>query len=341
MNIGYDISVVMVVIILSRIISTNHIFIGANHIVLGLIGGSIGFGLSLVMRLELALPGFVVCSPLQYNPAITFHGLFMTLFMIMPILIGGFGNILLPLMLCSSDMIFPRLNASSLWLLFNSIITLFLSMLIDGGVNAGWTFYVPLAIINYSSIDLMFFSLHIVGLSSLLGSINFIVTVLKSSSLSIINCFLFLPLYCWSVFFTSILLIISLPVLAGVITMIIFDRHFNCSFSDPLRGGDLLSFQHLFWFFGHPEAYILILPAFGLITEMISKSSQCIIFGRDSMCIALLIIALLGCIVWGHHMFMVGFLRRIILNSFLCVFVSCSMKSYHIWLLTSQFVQLF
>ena len=208
----------------------------------GLIGGSIGFGLSIILRLELALPGFIICSSLQYNSNITFHGIFMIFFMIMPILIGGFGNILLPLMLCSSDMIFPRLNALSLWLVFNSLIIMFLSMFIDGGVNAGWTFYVPLSIINYSSIDLMFFSLHIVGLSSLLGSINFIVTLLKSSNLSIINSFLFLLLYCWSIFFTSVLLIISLPVLAGVITMIIFDRHFNCSFFDPLRGGDLLLF---------------------------------------------------------------------------------------------------
>lgn len=289
------------------IITTNHIYIGAVYIITGLIGGSIGFGLSIILRLELALPGFILCSSLQYNSNISFHGIFMIFFMIMPILIGGFGNILLPLMLCSSDMIFPRLNALSLWLVFNSLIIMFLAMFIDGGVNAGWTFYVPLSIINYSSIDLMFFSLHIVGLSSLLGSINFIVTLLKSSNLSIINSFLFLPLYSWSIFFTSVLLIVSLPVLAGVITMIIFDRHFNCSFFDPLRGGDLLLFQHLFWFFGHPEVYILILPAFGLITEMLSKFSQCIIFGRDSMLIALLIIAVLGCIVWGHHMFMVGF----------------------------------
>ena len=273
----------------------------------GLIGGSIGFGLSIILRLELALPGFILCSSLQYNSNITFHGIFMTSSMIMPILIGGFGNILLPLMLCSSDMIFPRLNALSLWLVFNSLIIMFLSMFIDGGVNAGWTFYVPLSIINYSSIDLMFFSLHIVGLSSLLGSINSIVTLLKSSNLSIINSFLFLPLYCWSIFFTSVLLIISLPVSAGVITMIIFDRHFNCPFFDPLRGGDLLLPQHLPWFLRHPEVHILILPAFGLISEMISKFSQCIISGRDPMLIALLIIAVLGCIVWGHHMFMVGF----------------------------------
>ena len=165
----------------------------------GLIGGSIGFGLSILLRLELALPGFILCSSLQYNSNITFHGIFMIFFMIMPILIGGFGNILLPLMLCSSDMIFPRLNALSLWVVFNSLIIMFLSMFIDGGINAGWTFYVPLSIINYSSIDVMFFSLHIVGLSSLLGSINFSITLLKSSNLSIINSFLFLPLYCWSI----------------------------------------------------------------------------------------------------------------------------------------------
>ena len=225
----------------------------------------------------------------------------------MPILIGGFGNILLPLMLCSSDMIFPRLNALSLWLVFNSLLIILLAIFIDGGINAGWTSHVPLSIINYSSIDLMFFSLHIVGLSSLLGSINSIITLLKSSNLSIINSFLYLPLYCWSIFFTSVLLIISPPVLAGVITMIISDRHSNCPSFDPLRGGDLLLSQHLLWFFRHPEVHILILPAFGLITEILSKFNQCIISGRDSMLISLLITAVLGCIVWGHHMFMVGF----------------------------------
>ena len=216
------------------IITTNHIYIGAVYIMSGLIGGSIGFGLSIILRLELALPGFILCSSLQYNSNITFHGIFMISSMIMPILIGGFGNILLPLMLCSSDMIFPRLNALSLWLVFNSLIIMFLSMFIDGGVNAGWTSHAPSSIINYSSIDLMFFSLHIVGLSSLLGSINSIITLLKSSNLSIINSFLFLPPYCWSIFFTSVLLIISLPVSAGVITMIISDRHSNRPSLDPL-----------------------------------------------------------------------------------------------------------
>ena len=289
------------------LLTTNHIYIGGVYIITGLIGGAIGFGLPIILRLELALPRFIVCSSLQYNPNVSFHGIFMISSMIMPILIGGFGNILLPLMLCSSDMIFPRLNALSLWLVLNSSVIMFLAMFIDGGVNAGWTSYVPLSIINYSSIDLMFFSLHIVGLSSLLGSINSIATLLKSSNLSIVNSFLFLPLYCWSIFFTPVLLVISLPVLAGVITTIISDRHSNCPSFDPLRGGDLLLSQHLPWFLRHPEVHILILPAFGLISEMLSKFSQCIISGRDSMLAALLITAALGCIVWGHHMFMVGF----------------------------------
>ena len=168
-------------------------------------------------------------------------------------------------------------------------------------------FYVPLSKMNYSSIDLLFFSLHMAGLSSLFGSINFISSILSVSSFSLLYLFNFIELFSWSIFFTSLLLIISIPVLAACITMIISDRHFNSCFFDPLRGGDLLLFQHLFWFFGHPEVYILILPAFGLISSIISKFTQFIIFGRDSMLIALFLIGLLGCIVWGHYMFVVGF----------------------------------
>jgi len=330
----------------------------------GLIGGSIGLGLSLVIRLELALPGFIVCSSIGYNSSITFHGLFMIFFMIMPILIGGFGNLLIPLMLGYDDMIFPRLNALSLWLIVISLLFMFLSLLFDGGVNAGWTFYVPLSIYNYSSIDLMVFSLHVAGLSSLVGSLNFIVTFMRYFLFSFFSLYSFsfvyrqfsdlqltgfstffpffsffsffsfnscsldrlwrvnsvynsfsnsgvynywgVSLFSWSILFTSILLLLSLPVLAIALTFIIFDRHFNTSFFDSFRGGDVLLFQHLFWFFGHPEVYILIIPAFGLISEIISKFSQCMIFGRDSMIIALLLIVIIGFIVWGHHMFMVG-----------------------------------
>jgi len=285
---------------------TNHIFIGLIYILIGLIGGSIGFGLSVLIRLELTLPGFNITSSLNYNSIITFHGIFMIFFMIMPILIGGFGNLLIPLLLGLNDMIFARLNALSLWIFLFSLIIVLLSPSIDGGCNSGWTFHVPLSFINYSSIDLLFFSLHSAGLSSLLGSINFICTILIYNY-NFYYYLIYIDLFIWSIFFTSILLLISLPILAACITMIISDRHFNSSFFDPLKGSDLLLFQHLFWFFGHPEVYILILPAFGLISSILSKYSNFIIFGRDSMIIALFLIGLLGCIVWGHHMFIVGF----------------------------------
>jgi len=277
------------------------------YIIPGLIGGSIGFGLSLILRLELALPGFIISSSLQYNPCITFHGILMILFMIMPILIGGFGNVPIPLMLCSSDMIFPRLNALSLWFILYSLFILFLGMFLDGGVNSGWTSHVPPSIINYASIDSMFFSLHVVGLSPLLGSINFIVTLLKASYLSIIHSALFLPLFPRSIFPTSFSSILSLPVLAGCITTTTSDRHFNPSSFDPCRGGDIISSQHPFRFSSHPEAHISISPAFGLMSEMLSKFTQCIISGRDSMLIAILLTTFPGSIVWGHHMFIVGF----------------------------------
>ena len=308
-----------------HIISTNHVLIGLLYILFGFIGGSLGWGLSIIIRLELGLPGFIICSSFSYNSCITFHGILMTFFMIMPLLIGGFGNLLIPFIIGISDMIFPRLNALSLWLVLNSILLLFLSSFIDGGVNSGWTFYIPSSFINYYSIDLLFFSLHIIGLSSLLGSINFISSIFISYSIHsflshysiiihtvsytnlIFSSYLNLSLFIWSIIITSLLLIISVPVLAACITMIIFDRYINGCFFDILRGGDVLLFQHLFWFFGHPEAYILILVGFGIISEIISKFSQCIIFGYDSMLLSLFIIGILGCIVWGHHMYIVGF----------------------------------
>jgi len=293
--------------------TTNHVIIGGLYILSGIFGGFIGFGLSMLLRVENAVFGFVFETATQYTSNFTFHGLFMIFFMIMPVLIGGFGNILLPLMVGSSDLIFPRLNALSLWLAGIALTILTLAIFISGGVEVGWTFYVPLASINplNQSIDLMFFALHLVGLSSILGSINFIVSIVAKYSYSSIFdfylAFLTLPLYIWSIFLTSILLIISVPVLAASITMVIFDRHFNTTFFDPFLGGSVLLFQHLFWFFGHPEVYILILPAFGLISDILSRSCNTMIFGRDSMIYAMLGIGVLGCIVWGHHMFNVGF----------------------------------
>lgn len=175
--------------------NTNHIYIGVVYIIIGLIGGSFGFGLSIIIRLELALPGFNNVSSLNYNSVITFHGLLMIFFLIMPVLIGGFGNLLIPILIGCNDMIFPRLNLFSLWLSFFSLILIILSLLIDSGVNAGWTLYVPLSKMNYSSVDLLFFSLHIAGLSSLFGSINFISSILSVSSFSLLYLFNFIELF--------------------------------------------------------------------------------------------------------------------------------------------------
>ena len=313
--------------IMNSIRSSNHVIIGIYYMFFGFIGGSLGWGLSIIMRLELGLPGFIICSSFTYNSCISFHGIIMIFFMIMPLLIGGFGNLLIPFIIGSSDMVFPRLNGLSMWMVIDAVLLVFMSTLVDGGVNCGWTFYVPLSFINYYSIDALFFSLHIVGISSIIGSVNFICTImiiycvnfkLVESSVHLValnscigyfryNSSLNLPLFIWSLVITSILLILSVPVLAACITMVIFDRYFNCCFFDVLRGGDVLLFQHLFWFFGHPEVYILILPGFGLISEIIAKFSQCIVFSSDSMLLSLWIIGILGCVVWGHHMYIVGF----------------------------------
>jgi heme/copper-type cytochrome/quinol oxidase subunit 1 len=228
----------------------------------------------------------------------------------MPILIGGLGNILLPLMLYSSDMIFPRLNGLSIWLLVTSLYLITLAMIINGGVNSGWTFYVPLSSMNLCCFDIMIFALHFSGLSSIIGAINFITTIFSKRLLLLddssygygtyygYDCIVLpLSLFVLSILFTSMLLILSIPVLAGCITMVLFDRHFNCSFYDPMNGGDCILFQHLFWFFGHPEVYILILPAFGIVSEIISRASLVTIFGRDSMIFAMLMIVVLGSIV--------------------------------------------
>ena len=282
--------------------------IGIMYIVVGVLSGSLGFILSILIRIELSLPSYVLSSSLSYNSTITFHGILMIFFMIMPILIGGFGNLLLPILVGYSDMLFPRLNALSLHLLLASLFLLILSMLMDGGINTGWTFYVPLSTYNSSSLDLFLFALHVTGISSLISSINFITTILTSPfATNSVSYYLYsIPVYAVSILITSFLLLISLPVLASCITMLILDRHFNTSFFDPLRGGNVLLFQHLFWFFGHPEVYILILPAFGLVSDILTRYSTTL-FGRDAMVFCLLLIAFIGLIVWGHHMFVVGF----------------------------------